>query len=314
MVGSRVMPHAAKLATAAVVLSLLSLLVLARPVAAVQADLFVDLTGAAEVPGPGDPDGAGTALVYLDSDAGQLCYALFVENIATATVAHIHPGAAGEANPPVITLTAPADGSSGGCVDADPAVLEDIAANPAAYYVNVHNDEFQNGAIRGQLQASETADLCFLVAAVDPGPDTEGSVDLDVTVGQELTFWGYFVPDATVNLNVFIDGVEFGDWTPATADAEGYVEFLFTPDRPGDWGVEAGVADTICAAGVELTVSAAAAPTPAPSQPSSAPPAAPVLPDTASRGGEAPAEPALLALLLASGVTVVAVVRRRIRG
>ena len=38
-----------------------------------------------------------------------------------------------------------------GCVPAAPALLEQIAANPAGYYVNLHNARFPAGAIRGQL-------------------------------------------------------------------------------------------------------------------------------------------------------------------
>ena len=40
---------------------------------------FVDitrLTGAAEVPGPGDPDGRGTAVIRVDSESGEICYRL----------------------------------------------------------------------------------------------------------------------------------------------------------------------------------------------------------------------------------------------
>src|SRR5688572_3191903 len=52
------------------------------------------LTGAAEVPGPGDPDGAGTATIRLNQGKKQVCYELSVSNIAAATLAHIHRGGA----------------------------------------------------------------------------------------------------------------------------------------------------------------------------------------------------------------------------
>ncbi|MGI9164837.1 MAG: CHRD domain-containing protein [Pyrinomonadaceae bacterium] len=109
------------------------------------------LTGAAEVPGPGDADGTGTAKVTLNHGKGQVCYELTVSNIGTATAAHIHTGAADVAGPVVVGLEAPASGSSKGCVDLDKEKVKDIIQNPANYYVNVHNTEFPDGAVRGQL-------------------------------------------------------------------------------------------------------------------------------------------------------------------
>ena len=113
--------------------------------------LSTTLTGAAEAPGPGDPDGSGSATIRLNHGQGQVCYSLTVSNIATATAAHIHRGAPGVAGPIVVTLDAPASGSSSGCVSADRALVKDILKNPADYYVNVHNAEFPGGAVRGQL-------------------------------------------------------------------------------------------------------------------------------------------------------------------
>ena len=114
--------------------------------------LTATLTGAAEVPGPGDADGEGTATVTLNPGKGQVCYELKVSNIGTATAAHIHAGAANVAGPVLVNLDAPsASGSSKGCVDLDKAKVKDIIQNAANYYVNVHNAEFADGAIRGQL-------------------------------------------------------------------------------------------------------------------------------------------------------------------
>ena len=112
--------------------------------------LSASLTGAAEVPGPGDSDGTGT--VKLTLNEGQICFELTVSNIGAATAAHIHEAPAGKAGPPVVTLApAPKEGSSKDCVSADKDLIKRIRQNPENFYVNVHNAEFPNGAIRGQL-------------------------------------------------------------------------------------------------------------------------------------------------------------------
>lgn len=109
------------------------------------------LRGAAEVPGPGDPDGKGSAAINIPSDKSELCYKVSVKDIGTATMAHLHSGSATQAGPVSVTLAAPATGSSSGCVAIDPDLADAIRKSPEAYYVNVHNAEFPNGAIRGQL-------------------------------------------------------------------------------------------------------------------------------------------------------------------
>lgn len=114
--------------------------------------LFTVLSGAAEVPGPGDPDGFGIAVLQARPDAGRLCYVLNVKRIEPATAAHVHIGAAGVAGPVVINLEPPSNGSTRACTTADPALLRAIVADPAGYYVNVHNRPFPAGAVRGQLR------------------------------------------------------------------------------------------------------------------------------------------------------------------
>jgi CHRD domain len=113
--------------------------------------LTVQLTGAAEVPGPGDPDGSGTATLTFDQDKGQVCFSISVSNIQTPTMAHIHMGAAGKAGGVKVPFEKGADGNWKGCANVDKAVLSDIMQNPGNYYVNVHTAEFPNGAVRGQL-------------------------------------------------------------------------------------------------------------------------------------------------------------------
>jgi hypothetical protein len=112
----------------------------------------VQLTGAAEVPGPGDPDGTGTARLVVNAGRGVISYELRVRNIATATAAHIHRGVAGEAGPVVVPLRAPGtSGSVSDTVGVDKGLAQEILRNPVGFYVNIHNADFPAGAVRGQL-------------------------------------------------------------------------------------------------------------------------------------------------------------------
>jgi len=113
--------------------------------------MVVQMDGAQEAPGPGDPDGSGTAWFWINPGQGTVCYVLEVSNIEPATAAHIHIAPAGVPGPVVVPLAAPTSGSSSGCTTADRELLVAILVDPAAYYVNVHNAPFPGGAVRGQL-------------------------------------------------------------------------------------------------------------------------------------------------------------------
>jgi len=139
-----------KIALSTFVLAL-ALLTFAHLAAAAEMKAKANLTGAAEVPGPGDNNGGGTVQVTLNSDKNEVCYDLTVMKIDEATGAHIHEGAAGKSGPVKVSLDAPKGGSAKGCKTADAAVVKDMMANPANYYVNVHNATHPSGAIRGQL-------------------------------------------------------------------------------------------------------------------------------------------------------------------
>lgn len=111
-----------------------------------------DLTGAAEVPGPGDADGSGRALVIVHRDRGTVCFRLQIARIDRPTAAHIHEGAAGAAGGPVVNLDLSGNRLSGCTENVDRALLERIRENPAGFYVNVHNADHPGGAVRGQLK------------------------------------------------------------------------------------------------------------------------------------------------------------------
>lgn len=115
--------------------------------------LNVTLTGVQQVPGPGDPDGTGTAEIRVDPRSGRLCWDLYARQVEPATSAGIYRGAAGSNGPLAVSLATPgADGRSQGCQQLEPGLAREIALQPFAFYVNVHDSAFPEGAIRGQLR------------------------------------------------------------------------------------------------------------------------------------------------------------------
>lgn len=109
------------------------------------------LTGAAELPGPGDDDGRGRAFLTVNANNGTICYSLSVRGIDPAQAAHIHEIADMGVGPVVQALQAPTSGSSRACV-VNAEVAAGIVADPTEYYVNVHNEAFPAGAVRGDLR------------------------------------------------------------------------------------------------------------------------------------------------------------------
>jgi hypothetical protein len=151
--------------------------------------LAATLSGANEVPGPGDPDGRGRAFVRLAGD--KACYALEWSRISAPTAAHIHDGRAGVAGPVVVLFLEPGTNAASlpgtlssvaGCVGVDPAVARKIAASPRDFYVNIHTADFGPGAIRGQLHRSRHVDLDLphqLGAALNGPNEVPGPGDPD---------------------------------------------------------------------------------------------------------------------------------------
>ena len=102
--------------------------------------LMIALTGAAEGPGLGDPERSN---LYRKMKAF---------GIAPARLSHIHRSPVGEAGGPIVVqLEPPTDGDSEDCMAIAPELARSLLDNPAAYYVNVHNEDHPGGAVRGQL-------------------------------------------------------------------------------------------------------------------------------------------------------------------
>ncbi len=130
-------------------------LVAMAPASADNAYLFAYMNGAAERPGPGDPDGAGRAVITIDDATDKVCLSLQFTNVTLPTTGlHIHFAPPTSPGPVVVPFAPPTTNSSYQCVIVEnEALLDNIAANPGDYYINLHTQPgFGPGAIRGQLQ------------------------------------------------------------------------------------------------------------------------------------------------------------------
>jgi CHRD domain len=141
--------------TFVVLAALAAVLVLAAPAGAAPRPFHANLSGAGEVPDPGDDNGTGTAALRLDRAAGRVCFTIRARSIDNVVAAHIHEGRRGVAGSIVVDLiTEPVQGRRfTGCnEDVSGSLIRRISRNPRGYYVNVHTEAFPGGAIRGQLR------------------------------------------------------------------------------------------------------------------------------------------------------------------
>jgi CHRD domain len=119
--------------------------------------LSTTLTGAAEVPGPGDPDATGQADLRLNQGKHRVCFDISWAGIdGTVFAGHIHVAPPGVPGPIVVTLFmgsfAGTDAVSGCVENVDRGLIKAIRKDPSGYYVNLHSaPDFPNGAVRGQL-------------------------------------------------------------------------------------------------------------------------------------------------------------------
>ena len=170
---------------------------------AAPAAVATTLNGAREVNAAGDPDGRGFAGLVFDGET--VYYYLSVAEVAAPTSAHIHRGRAGENGPVLVGFTVdpvPGNGVIAGAIVTSAALVAEILADPAAFYVNIHNADFPGGAVRGQLGRTETA-LHFPVAARNKGAGTS-LFKTDVRVmsfaDEDETVWAEWYPKNTAGL------------------------------------------------------------------------------------------------------------------
>jgi len=146
-----------KVTLAGGVLALVAALAIPAAEAAAPVQLSAKLKGASEVPGPGDPNGRGEVFMAVKKQKRKVCFDLSYKRIDEPKAAHIHKGGRDDAGPVKVLLFEdpsglPVPGSVDGCVKAKRKIVRQLSRNPQKFYVNVHNDEYSDGAIRGQLK------------------------------------------------------------------------------------------------------------------------------------------------------------------
>jgi hypothetical protein len=120
------------------------------------------LAGDQVVLGPGDPDAVGYVDLSFgiddqDPTRGRICVAWQITDMGLATSAEIGIGQPGEAGATVVAVTTPdPEGPQTDCIsDLDLAMVQAIIDDPTGFFVLVRNDEFPDGAIRGQIQFTQ---------------------------------------------------------------------------------------------------------------------------------------------------------------
>jgi hypothetical protein len=137
------------------------------------------LTGAANLPSPGDPNGSGTGSVRVYPSQNTVCWSLSASGVGQGIELHLHRGTRNEQSVVVSTISLRTDalttpGSVTGCRSITRrSLLNEIAAEPHMFYMALHNIEFPGGALRGQLST-----------ATPPAPGAVGGCNFICTDGE----------------------------------------------------------------------------------------------------------------------------------
>lgn len=182
-------------------------------------ELTGQMVGVTEMPALGDPDGTGTASIRLRQGQGRVCVTFTTKNIGAPTAAHIHKGTADDSGPVVVPLPTPgASGSGSGCAVAARAIVSDILANRASYYVNVHTGDFPDGAIRAQLNGPVPFVLQAVMSGANEKPnagDTDGTGLGEFILRPDKSQLCYTLAAANIILPASASHIHRGDATVA---------------------------------------------------------------------------------------------------
>ncbi|MCW2582067.1 MAG: hypothetical protein JWQ53_857 [Klenkia sp.] len=138
-------------------------------------DTVIDNDGVAA---RGEPGASGTSTYMINSDTEVICYDISLTGVTppyqspAKTATRIHQGDVGQAGPPRIAFPNPEDDGSGtltssGCLQGpfttgvlangtdtgEGFTLDQIEADPSAFFTDTHTAAFAAGAVRGQLTA-----------------------------------------------------------------------------------------------------------------------------------------------------------------